>query len=288
MNKLVISAKKAEEAGYGQLILTCGMSFPPYTDTLAFADMAISAGVDILACPVMISDVHKPWMMGGTEQILDSRNVVNEIGPGVCWGSIDALRAKYPDYPIMGGSFPSDLMAYGVDRFADDCAEHGLCGIDCPGYSYVLNDSFSGAARGHKALEEKGICMIQQISTDMAMAPEGTREFELLLSVLRAGRGFNLLMADAGGKSGATGALNVEKMKPAVVRVRQIMKELNNELPLITVCGVSTPQNGIEAVREIGSDGVMISSAIIRRMLAGETMEQIGEYVRSMKESLKR
>ena len=287
MNKLQISQKRAEETGYGQLIITDGMSYPPHTPTLEYAEMAVSAGVDILACPVMISDVHVPWMMGGTEQLADVKNVEMEIGPRVCWDSIDALMERFPDMCIMAGAFPSDLVAYGVERFADDCVKHGVAALDCPGYSYVLNAPHTAAARGHKALEERGIAMIQQISTGMALAREGTREFDLFMKVMKASYGYVLMMMDAGGKSGATGALDVEGVKPAVARVRQVMKEIDREIPIIGVCGIASPENAREVI-EMGCDGAMISSAIIRRQLAGETLEQIGDYLRSMKEGLKK
>lgn len=287
MNKLEISQKKAAEAGCGQLIVTDGMSYPPHADTLAFADMAVKAGVDILACPVMISDVHVPWMMGGTEQMADVRNVELEIGPKVCWDSIDAVTAVHPELCIMGGSFPSDLVAYGAERFADDCVRHGIVALDCPGYSYVLNAPFTAVARGHKALEERGIAMIQQISSDMALAGEGTREYKLLLDVMNASRGYVLMMMDAGGKSGATGALDVAGMIPAVARVRKLQKELGREMPIIAVCGIASPQNAREVI-QMGCDGAMISSAIIRRQQAGETLEQIGQFLSSMKEGLKK
>ena len=72
-------------------------------------------------------------------------------------------------------------------------------------------------------------------------------------------------------------------MSPATVeRIRAVQKAVGNPLPIITVCGVASAENAAEAVCQAGTDGVMLASAVIRKILAGDPLEQIGAYLGGM------
>lgn len=285
MNNLDFAAKRAEEQGYGQLGVVCPAALPPYAYTLDFIDMLVAAGVDILFIPLMSPQVRMPWMMGGTEQSVDVVGYREGVNADMTFDIVKKAREKYPDKPIVVVSFFNDVLCYGIGRFAEKCREYGVDGIDTPGYSFVTNGDYTGYGAQLKAANTY---LIHPISTELAMSKEGTSEYALLVDLIKAGGGFVFIMADSAGKSGATGALPVDKLKPAVARVKALQKQLNAVCPVITVCGVASAQNGEEAVRGSGSDGALMASAVIRKIQAGESLEAIGAYLREIKLAMKK
>jgi tryptophan synthase alpha chain len=285
MNNLDIAAKRAEEQGYGQLGVVCPPSLPPYTYTMDFIDMLVASGVDILFIPFMAPQVRMPWMMGGTEQSVDVVGYREGITSDMAFDIVEKTREKYPDKPIVIVSFFNDVLCYGVGRFAEKCREYGVDGIDTPGYSLITNQDYVGYGA---LLAAANTYLIHPISTELAMAGEGTKEYELLVDLVKAGGGFVFIMADSAGKSGATGSLPVDKLRPAVARVKALQKQMDAVCPVITVCGVASPKNGEEAVRESGSDGVLMASAVIRMIQAGESLESIGAYLHEIKRAMKK
>ena len=280
MNRLAVSAERAAEAGYGQLGVLCPMSLPPYTFTYDFIDMLAEAGGDIFFIPFSTPCVRMPWMMGGTEQIVDHEAYKQGINGDMTWEVIAKVREKYPEKPIVIVSFFNDILAYGIDRFVGLCGKYGVDGLDTPGYSFVTNGDKFGFG---KKLLDAGSGLIHPFSTELALAEEGTPEYEKLTAMLKAGRGFIFLMTDSAGKSGATGAMPVESMRPALRRLKMLQKELGCEVPVITVCGVATAENAAEATVEAGTDGVMLASTVIRKILAGQSLEEIGAFLHEMK-----
>ena len=282
-NKLMAVARQAKK--YGQLGVLVPMSLPPYTYTMNFVDMLVDIGTDILFIPFMTPAVRMPWMMGGTEQIVDYQGYQQGITSEMNWEIISKVRAKYPEKPIVVVSFFNDILAYGVSRFAKKCEENEIDGLDTPGYSFVTNNDYIHYSRD---LNEAGCGLIHPISTELAMAPEGTEEYDLLCKMLQAGRGFVFIMTDSAGKSGATGHMPVDRMRPATARIKEVQQKIGNVIPVITVCGVATAENAAEAVCQAGTDGVMLASAVIRKILADEPLEKIGAYLKNMKEAMKR
>ena len=284
MSKLEISAQKAIKCGLGQLGVLIPMSLPPYTYTMDFIEKFVEVGGDILFIPFMTPAVRMPWMMGGTEQQADILAYKQGITSDMNWEIIAKAREKYPEKPIIVVSFFNDIVGYGVERFAENCRKYQVDGLDTPGYSYVTSKDY--IKYGQK-LFEAGSGLIHPISTDLALAPEGTPEYNLLYDMICAGTGFLFIMTDAAGKSGGTGSIPVEKMKPATARIKEIQKKAGNIIPVITVCGIATPQNAEEAVIQVGTDGVMLASAVVRKILAGDSIDAIGEYLRSIKNAMK-
>lgn len=281
--KLSMAAQRAGRCG--QLGVLVPISLPPYSYTLAFVDMLVDIGTDLLFIPFMTPAVRMPWMMGGTEQVVDHQGYKQGITADMCWEIIGTVREKYPEKPIIVVSFFNDILAYGVERFAEKCDRYGIDGVDTPGYSFVTNGDLMLYS---EKLNRAGCGLIHPISTELAMAQEGTAEYKLLCDMLRAGKGFVFLMTDSAGKSGATGHMPVDRMKPALERIRETQRSVGNEIPVITVCGVATAENAEEAVCQAGTDGVMLASAVIRKILAEEPLEEIGRYLSGMKKAMKR
>lgn len=283
MNKLHFSAQKARQKGMGQLGVVCPVTKSPFTYTLEFVDMSVNAGLDILFVPFMTPQVRMPWMMGGTEQTVDVESFKNGITTEMNLEMLEKIRDRYPDLPIVIVSFFNDILAYGIGRFVKICKDLKIDGVDTPGYSFVTNGDYTGYGR---KLAEVRTSLIHPISTELAMAEEGGKEYELLEGLIKAGDGFVFIMADSAGKSGATGALPTEKLRPAVKRIKELQRKYHTECPVITVCGVSSVQNVREAVEECGSDGALMASSVIRKIQAGESLEQIGEYIKKMKQAM--
>jgi tryptophan synthase alpha chain len=56
------------------------------------------------------------------------------------------------------------------------------------------------------------------------------------------------------------------------------------DTPVLIGVGVSTPEQAVEATAE--ADGVIVGSALMRRVLDGESPEQLGEAVAAIRAAL--
>ena len=75
----------------------------------------------------------------------------------------------------------------------------------------------------------------------------------------------------------------MDKLKPAVARVRSLEENLAVATPIIVVCGISTPEQVRGSLHEVGADGVMLGSAVSQRLQAGEPLERIQPFVAELK-----
>jgi len=74
-------------------------------------------------------------------------------------------------------------------------------------------------------------------------------------------------------------------LKPAVERVKELEEKFGVNTPIIVVCGISTPEQVRDSIRVVGADGVMLGSAISKRIQAGESLEHIQPFAQTLKDA---
>ncbi len=174
------------------------------------------------------------------------------------------------------------VFGMGQEDYVLACAEAGIECVDIPDYPLAGSDDVLGFV---DALRKQDIHFTVDITTDEAVAPEGTREYALLHESVKRSSGFLFMIAQPGGVSGTKPTLPVDKLKPAVERVRVLEAELQVETPIIVVCGISSPEQVRGSIRDVGADGVMLGSAISKRLQAGESLEQIQPFLVELKQA---
>jgi tryptophan synthase alpha subunit len=74
-------------------------------------------------------------------------------------------------------------------------------------------------------------------------------------------------------------------LTPACERIRRIEEKYGVNTPIIIVCGISTPEQIYDSLRVVGADGVMLGSAVSKRLQAGESLEKVEPFVKSLKDA---
>lgn len=174
-----------------------------------------------------------------------------------------SLRDSEGEKPIVLMTYYNPVFRRGLERFARECREAGVDGVILP--DVPLEESDAPAA----ALQKEGVALIQLASP--ATPPER------LARLAKATRGF-LYLVSSFGVTGARKDLAPET-RGLVARAAEACKGVT---PFAVGFGVSDASH-VRAIAEAGADGVVVGSAIVGRIEKGETPEQVGAFVRSLR-----
>lgn len=174
-----------------------------------------------------------------------------------------ALRDEEPEKPILLMGYYNPLLQRGLARFARECRASGVDGAIVPD----LPMEESGACS--QALATEGIDLVQLASP--ASGPER------LARLAKATRGF-LYVVSSFGVTGARAEMAAETSQ-VVARAAAACRGV---VPFAVGFGVSEPRH-VRALAEAGAPGVVVGSAIVRRIEEGETPASVGAFVRSLR-----
>lgn len=216
-----------------------------------------SAGADAMEIGIPFSD---PVMDGPTIQEASSIALANGSNPGMV---LDAVAGADPGVPLVAMTYYNLCYRMGHKRFAESLVRAGISGAILP--DLPLEEAGDWA----EAADEAGV------ATVMLAAP--TADDARLEKVCERARGFVYGV----GLVGITGE-RAELSKSAL----SIAKRLKNltDKPVIIGIGISNPEQAAE-VCEV-ADGVVVASAIIRRMLDGGSVDEAIEFVAALRAGL--
>ena len=225
----------------------------------AATEAVAAAGADAIEIGIPFSD---PVMDGPTIQAASDRALAGGATPA----SILAGAANLDvGVPLVVMTYYNIAHHMGHERFALSLAEAGVGGAilaDLP-----LEETGPWAAAADAA----------GIETVLLAAP--TASDERLRAVCARARGF----VYAVGLLGVTGERAALASSAVVIAAR--LKAIT-DLPVLIGVGVSTPAQAIEATTV--ADGVVVGSAIVRRLLEGHGSDGVGEFVGDLRRALDR
>ena len=251
----------------------------PFSHTLELVDMFSRVGSDILEIAI---PTRFPWMEGKAMQIHQLEALQDSVHAEDSFGVMEAAHKAHPDLPLVTINFMGPAFTYGTHNYAVSCKKAGIVGADVPDYPYVVGNDHEGFG---KDLLDNGVHFIVDITMDVATAPEGTPKYQLLEKLISKSSGFLFLIAQPGGISGAKDKLPADELTPACERIRRIEEKYGVNTPIIIVCGISTPEQIYDSLRVVGADGVMLGSAVSKRLQAGESLEKVEPFVKSLKDA---
>lgn len=228
-----------------------------WLDTLrAMAD----AGADAIEVGIPFSD---PVMDGPTIQATSA----NALARGATPASIlTELRTVDAGVPLVAMTYYNLVYRPGEARFARWLAEAGVSGAIVPDIPLEEAGPWCEAADA------------AAVDTVLLAAP--TADDERLARICERARGFvygvSLL--------GITGER--DSLSPTAVSIAQRLKA-TTDLPVIVGIGISSPAQAVE-VCAAGADGVVVASAIMRKLLAGAPPEAAGDAVAELRAALDR
>jgi tryptophan synthase alpha chain len=235
--------------------VTGGLS-PEWCDVVrAFAD----AGADAVEIGLPFSD---PVMDGPTIQEASQR----ALGAGATPASIvAALAGADTDVPLVAMTYYNLVFRAGHERFAASLVSGGVSGAIVPDVPLEELGPWAAAA------DAAGVATVLLASP---VTPD-----DRLARIAERSRGFVYGV----GLMGVTGERERVASSAAVIAKR--LKAVTDK-PVVIGFGVSTPQHAVELCAD--ADGVVIASALMRRMLDGASVAELGEQLHAVRVALDR
>ncbi len=225
-----------------------------WTDVLrAVAD----AGADAVEVGIPFSD---PAMDGPTIEEASVRALARGTTPAGILGELGEVDAGVP---LVAMTYYNLVFRAGELRFARSLAEAGVTGAIVP--DLPLEES-AGWEREAAAAGVDAVLLAAPVTPDdrLRHLAERSRGFVYAVSLM-----------------GITGAREQLAASAAVLARR--LKAITDR-PVILGFGISTPEQAVEACQE--ADGVVVASALIRRLLDGGGPDEAAAFVGSLRQAL--
>ena len=238
--------------------ITCGD--PDLETTAAAVRAAVENGADLIELGIPFSD---PTAEGPVIQGANLRALKGGVTTDRIFGLVRDLRRDVT-VPLVFMTYANVVFSYGTERFLAACREVGVDGLILPDVPFEEREEFLPFCKRY------GVDLISLI------AP--TSEHRIAM-IAREAEGF-LYIVSSLGVTGTRSEITTD-LAAMVEVVRQ-----NTAIPCAVGFGISTPEQA-KRMAEV-SDGAIVGSAIVKLLeqYGREAPQQIGAYVRKMKETL--
>ncbi len=249
-----LRAKRAEGR---KLLLPYVTGGYPIADWPRLIEGFAQAGADAMEIGIPFSD---PVMDGPTIQEASALALESGVTPT---SVLDEVAKTDPGVPLIAMTYYNVAFHMGHERFAASLKRAGIAGAILPDLPLEEVGPWADVADAHG------------IETVMLAAP--TAPDERLPRIVERTRGFVYGV----GLVGITGERAA--LASSAKEIARRLKDITDK-PVIIGIGVSNPEQAAE-ICEI-ADGVVVASAIIRRMLDGGSPDQAIEFVAALREGL--
>lgn len=259
---------KARNEARGVLMPYFMCGYPSAQQSVALVLAAAEAGADIIELGIPFSD---PLADGATIQHAGHLALAQSMSVRGC---IEVARqvAQHTHVPLILMGYYNPLLAYGIERFCQDAAASGVCGLIIPDLPVEEAEPLQ-----HTAVQA-GLALI------FLIPPTTPRERMAQIAKQAASiPGSFIYCVSISGVTGARDELP-EHLPVFLSRVREHTKAY--ELPIAVGFGLSKPEH-IAAVVEL-AEGAIIASALVKLLDEHEEHEQvevIRDYIRTLHEA---
>lgn len=224
--------------------------------TVDLAKRIARAGADIIELGLPHSD---PIADGPTIQAAAQRALAAGMNTDIYFETAAAIDVDIPKI-FMG--YYNMIYAWGLDKFAADCAKSGIEGLIVPDLPPEEAEPLREACLNH------GIDLI------FLVAPNTTpQRMEMILDQTS---GFAYLVA----RAGVTGA-----KKDVLQDTKNLIARVPGNVPKAVGFGISTPNQAAEVIKA-GADAAIVGSACVDLIAKGE-IEELERLIRDMKMAVK-
>lgn len=217
-------------------------------------------GADLIEIGIPFSD---PVAEGIVIQQADERALAAGTTTDRIFDMVEGMRERV-HIPMVFMTYANVIFVYGIERFAKRSQALGMAGVIVPDVPFEEKEEMDSVFRRY-GLEV--ISLIAPTSKDRIKA------------IAAEAKGFVYCVSSLG----VTGVR--AKINEGVAEMIQEVKR-EKDIPCAVGFGISTPEQAKEMARI--SDGVIVGSAIVR--IVGQygrnSVDKVGEYVRSMKQAV--
>ncbi|MGN0267613.1 MAG: tryptophan synthase subunit alpha [Lachnospiraceae bacterium] len=239
--------------------ITCGD--PDLETTAAVVRAAAENGADLIELGIPFSD---PTAEGPVIQGANVRALAGGVTTDKIFDFVRKIR-KDVRIPMVFMTYANVVFSYGTEKFLSTCKEIEIDGLILPDLPFEEKEEFLPVCRKY------GVDLISLI------APTSENRIAM---IAREAEGF-LYIVSSLGVTGTRTEIKTD-LKSIVDVVRQ-----NTDIPCAIGFGISRPEQA-RKMADI-SDGAIVGSAIIKLLeqYGKEAPRYVGEYVKSMKDSLR-
>lgn len=226
-------------------------------DWLELVDAVIDAGADAIEIGIPFSD---PAIDGPTIQEASVVALDAGMTPARC---LAELKGREFGVPLIAMTHYNLVYRYGHERFAQDLAEAGGWATILPDLPFEHADEWVTAA---SAAGLENVLLAAPVTTDerMQMIVQNTGGFVYVVSTM--------------GTTGARGEVD----NAAAVLSRRV--KAMTDVPAIVGFGISSGETAVTAAAD--SDGVIAASALMRRILDGQSIDEAVTLVAEIRRAL--
>ena len=218
---------------------------------------AVHAGADAVEVGIPFSD---PVMDGPVIQEANDRSLSSGTTPATV---LDDLARTEVGVPVAVMTYANLVYRFGWERFASSAAAAGVSAAILPDIPLEESGEWCAAA------DASGV------ETVLLAAPTGSDE--RIGRIVERARGF----VYAVGLLGVTGER--DSLAASALEIARRCKDLTDR-PVLVGIGISTPEQAVE-VCEV-ADGVVVGSAVVRRMLETGSPDAVAELVGQFRAAL--
>jgi len=215
------------------------------------------AGADAMEIGIPFSD---PAMDGPTVQEASSIALASGATPA---SILHDLRGVDAGIPLVAMTYYNLVVRNGEARFAGELRDAGICAAIVPDLPLEESSGWEDAA-AENGIET--VLLVAPVSPDDRIARIAERTHGFVYTVAQMG---------------VTGER--ETLAASATETARRVKALTDK-PVLIGFGISTPAHAVEASRV--ADGVVVASAILRKLLDGGGPEEAAAFVRSIRDAL--
>jgi len=237
------------------LFITAG--FPEGDSAPVLAAALAESGADIIELGMPFSD---PLADGPVIQESSSRALGNGTTIETIFRDVRCIRSS-SDVPLVLMGYVNPILSYGAGKFFAACGASGVDGVILP--EITLEEQ----GRFREAIVAAGLCSILLVAPT---TPPGR-----VRAIDAASSGFLYCVST----TGVTGEGGRSAGEEFLARVRGAARN-----PVLVGFGISTPGQAARAAA--ATDGVIIGSALLKRIIQGESDAGIRSWVRSLRTAI--
>lgn len=239
--------------------ITCGD--PDLETTAAAVREAAKNGADLIELGIPFSDptAEGPVIEAASIRALRAGTTTDKV--------FDLVRDLRRDVtvPMVFMTYANVVFSYGTERFCATCREVGIDGIILPDIPYEEKEDFQPTC------EKYGLDLISLIAPT-----SGNR----IAMIAKEAKGFLYIVSSLG----VTGTRS--EITTDLAAMVKIVRE-NTDIPCAIGFGISTPEQAAKMAHI--ADGVIVGSAVVKLLAeyGAAAPQQIGAYVRRMKDGVR-
>ena len=226
-------------------------------DWIQTINAAVSAGADVIEVGIPFSD---PVMDGPIIQEANDLALKQGTTP---ISILNELRNEKINAPLAVMTYYNLVYRMGLERFASDLIKSGISGCILPDLPLEELSPWAEAAESQS---------VESILLASPTAPD-----ERLPIICENSKGF----VYAVGLLGVTGVREV--LASSAVEIAKRLKKVTRK-PVLVGVGIGTPEQAVEAAQE--SDGVIVGSAVVKKMIDGSGPDGVGDLVLEFRKAL--